>query len=214
MPFTRIKPVFFLFFVFSCLTAKTQDDSRFTEKDFSIELPALIVTDIDMSGKILCSDIKKLRNREFVVSAVINGERKQIQFDEFGEADFSFSADRKEPISLKIDGFTYVKVVEPMPLWLSIFPPLLVIALALVLKEGVSSLLIGIFSGAILFSYYSIDSDGALSGMLRAIDHYFVQAMMDEGHVSVILFSTIIGGIVAVIKRYWFSCKNHIKGSK
>src|SRR5690606_2796910 len=39
------------------------------------------------------------------------------------------------------------------------------------------------------------------NGLFRFIDTYVVQAMSDSGHISVMVFSTLIGGIVAVISK-------------
>src|SRR5690606_8631113 len=101
---------------------------------------------------------------------------------------------------IKAGEFTYVRDVTPMPLWMSIIPPLIVILLALVFKEEVSSLVIGIVSGACITGYYAHDGS-VWNGFFRFIDTYVVRAMTDSSHVSVMVFSILIGGIVAVISR-------------
>ncbi|MGB6036742.1 MAG: hypothetical protein WBG42_10785, partial [Cryomorphaceae bacterium] len=186
--------------VFISVSASAQDESIFTKDDFSIELPHLIVDGVESTGNLVCKDLDKLYLLGNEAQAVINGERKTLTF-EGGKADFKLSFDRNEPMSIKVGGFTFVKEITPMPLWLSILPPMLVIILALAFKEVVSSLIIGIFVGAMIATHYAIDSAGIFIGFLNSIDIYMVEAMADEGHVSVILFSTLIGGIVALISK-------------
>lgn len=86
--------------------------------------------------------------------------------------------------------------------WLSLLPPLIAILLALVFREVVVSLFTGIFLGGIILAL----SDGSsgthvFSAFLSSLDHYLVNALVDEDHVSIILFSLLIGGMVAIISK-------------
>lgn len=176
------------------------DQSEFNTLDFEVDLPDLIVENISHRGELVCLSPEKLLPYGNRLSVVVNGERKYLDFTN-GVAEFTVVFDRNEPLSIKAGGFTYVKDIKPMPLWLSVVPPLLVIALALLFKEVVSSLIIGIFTGGAIAAHYAQGMGSEWKGFLRAVDVYMVQAMADEGHVSVIAFSTLIGGIVAVISK-------------
>ncbi|MFY0643093.1 MAG: Na+/H+ antiporter NhaC family protein [Bacteroidia bacterium] len=92
--------------------------------------------------------------------------------------------------------------ISEMPAWMSILPPLITIVLALVFREVYVSLLIGIMSGGIIAAYYEHSWSGIIDGILSPVD-YMVQAVSpangDSGHISVIIFSLFIGGMVAVI---------------
>lgn len=92
--------------------------------------------------------------------------------------------------------------INPIPLWLSIIPPLIAILLALVFREVISSLLIGLFSGALIINIYS---NGFLLGCLKAfmttIDTYILGSINDSGHISILLFSLMIGAMVSVISK-------------
>ncbi|MEX1002154.1 MAG: Na+/H+ antiporter NhaC family protein [Crocinitomicaceae bacterium] len=88
-----------------------------------------------------------------------------------------------------------------IPLWMSILPPLLAIALALVFKEVVFSLVSGIFLGGAILGFYAEGFLGIFTGFFKVIDTYIIGALNDSGHLSVIVFSTIIGGIVALISK-------------
>ena len=75
----------------------------------------------------------------------------------------------------------------------SVFPPILTIVLALATKEVYMSLLIGIFSGAMLYSDFNI---------IQAILTMF--AVMEEkvgGNVNILVFLVILGILVAAISR-------------
>ncbi len=104
---------------------------------------------------------------------------------------------------LQLDGFTVFSKEEPnfIPLWMSILPPLLAIILALVFKEVIFSLVSGIFLGGAIMGMYAEGFIGIFTGFFKIIDTYIIGALNDSGHLSVIVFSTIIGGIVALISK-------------
>lgn len=88
-----------------------------------------------------------------------------------------------------------------VPLWMSILPPLIAILLALVFKEVIFSLVSGIFIGSAIMGFYAEGFIGIFTGFFRIIDTYIINALNDSSHLSVIVFSIIIGGIVAVISK-------------
>lgn len=104
---------------------------------------------------------------------------------------------------LQLSGFTVFSKEEPsfIPLWMSILPPLLAIILALVFKEVIFSLVSGIFLGGAIMGMYADGFIGIFTGFFKIIDTYIIGALNDSGHLSVIVFSTIIGGIVALISK-------------
>ncbi len=102
-------------------------------------------------------------------------------------------------ISLKKDGSLRVKHI---PLALSIIPPLLAILLALVFKEVILSLFVGIFSGAFIVGGLRFEAPlFYLESMWMVLQKYILDALTDSGHLSIILVSLLIGGMVAIISR-------------
>lgn len=79
--------------------------------------------------------------------------------------------------------------------WLSVLPPLIAIGLALVARQVVLALLLGVWVGAFI-----IHGD-PLTAFLRLGDHYLVDALADRSHASIVLFSTILGGMVGILSR-------------
>ena len=92
-------------------------------------------------------------------------------------------------------------VEGPMPLWLSILPPLIAIAMALALKEVLSALFIGVLSGTFLMALYSGHgpAEALGGGLLRVVDTYIVGSLNDLDHVKIIVFTMLIGGMVRII---------------
>jgi len=79
---------------------------------------------------------------------------------------------------------------------LSIIPPLLAIALALIFRQVVISLILGIYSGA--FFIYGFDP---LAAFLRLIDKYIIEAVSDVSHTQIIVFTLLFGGVIGLISR-------------
>jgi Na+/H+ antiporter NhaC len=89
-----------------------------------------------------------------------------------------------------------------LPMWLSIIPPIIAIGLALVFKEVIISLFAGVWAGAFIAGGLRIDSFYYfLQSFYLVIEDYLVKALSDSGHLKVILFTLLIGGMVAVISR-------------
>ncbi|MEM1219406.1 MAG: Na+/H+ antiporter NhaC family protein [Bacteroidota bacterium] len=89
-----------------------------------------------------------------------------------------------------------------IPLWLSVLPPLLAIGLALIFKEVYVSLFLGIWSGAFIAGGLRFDSFSFyFYSLWEVVEKYVVAALNDTGHISVIVFSLMIGGMVAIISR-------------
>lgn len=92
-------------------------------------------------------------------------------------------------------------VADPMPLWMSILPPLVAIVMALLIKEVISSLFVGILTGTFLMALYGGASPATAlgGGVLRVVDTYVVGSLFDADHVTIIVFTLIIGGMVRII---------------
>ncbi|MBR0539004.1 MAG: hypothetical protein IJK36_02100 [Bacteroidales bacterium] len=97
--------------------------------------------------------------------------------------------------------YAFGPVVGPMPLWMSILPPLVAIVMALLIKEVISSLFVGILTGTFLMALYGGASPASAlgGGLLRVVDTYVVGSLFDADHVTIIVFTLIIGGMVRII---------------
>jgi Na+/H+ antiporter NhaC len=83
-----------------------------------------------------------------------------------------------------------------LPAWLSILPPLIAIGLAVIFKDVLVALYLGVFSGTLcLFGL------NPLTGLARTVDHFIVPAVTDTGQASILIFTLMLGGMVGLVTR-------------
>lgn len=80
--------------------------------------------------------------------------------------------------------------------WLSLLPPLIAIALALITKEVLLSLFVGVFSGALFITGWN-----PISALARSIDQFIAPSMADPDNAAILVFTTLLGGMVGLINR-------------
>jgi len=86
--------------------------------------------------------------------------------------------------------------INIIPGILSIIPPLLAIALALIFRQVVISLILGIYSGALFINGFD-----PLAAFLRLIDKYVIDAVSDVSHTQIIVFTLLFGGVIGLISK-------------
>ena len=92
--------------------------------------------------------------------------------------------------------------LKSIPLWLSLIPPIFAIFLALLFKEVVISLFAGIWIGAFIAGGLRIESlYFFIISIFDVVQKYIVSALIDSDHMSVIIFSLLIGAMVAIISK-------------
>ena len=102
----------------------------------------------------------------------------------------------KQGLRWSVNGQEYARKFRVLPGFTSLLPPLLAIIMALITKQIVISLFLGIWLGVIFLQDLSI-----LHGLLRFLDTYLVEAMTDPSHASIILFTLAFGGMVGVLAK-------------
>ncbi len=175
------------------------------EKEYEVETPEFAIAGIQEDIVIkYTGEVKAYRQATLIGS--INGQRVTFEFKD-GEAYLAYDFGTSEEFVLKITHpghlgeFTFETSVPSIPLWLSIIPPLIAIVMALLFREVITALFTGVFVGGALIHVYVLGIMGIPKGLLTALDTYILNAVADTDHVSVILFSMLIGAIVAVISR-------------
>lgn len=172
----------------------------------TVALPSPIIADIEQEIKVTPED------GEEITAIIVNGkEVEALQRD--GEMILAYTFHTEmERIGIEIQlrsangETTSMELIDepiaPMPLWLSIIPPIIAILMALLFKEVLGSLFFGLFIGSALIEIYNEGFwSGLMFGFMRVIDTYVVEAMTDSGHVSVVVFSMLIGAMVSVISK-------------
>jgi Na+/H+ antiporter NhaC len=82
--------------------------------------------------------------------------------------------------------------------WLSLVPPLLAIGLALVTRDVLVSLFLGVFSGALILERWNPVAAFATTADDLLVSHFFDA---DSGHVQIILFTCFLGAMVGLISK-------------
>ncbi|MGD9020854.1 MAG: Na+/H+ antiporter NhaC family protein, partial [Lysobacterales bacterium] len=83
--------------------------------------------------------------------------------------------------------------------WVSVLPPVLTIAVALVTKRVVPALFVGIWAGAWAINEFGLL--GLWTGLLDTFQVYVLGSLADPDHAAIVLFSMMIGGMVGIISR-------------
>ncbi|TNE71260.1 Na+/H+ antiporter NhaC family protein [bacterium] len=83
--------------------------------------------------------------------------------------------------------------------WVSVLPPIIAIVLALVTRQVLFSLFVAIWIGAWLVADNGMIGLGA--GFFTTITDYIVPGIATVDHVSIMLFSVLIGGMIGIISE-------------
>ncbi len=150
------------------------------------------IIDPDLGEEISYQTIPVKINDSLVDIAVIHGK-----------ASFKYTFHEKEKFTIKAGEFIFEKEINPIPLWLSILPPLIAILMALVFREVYSALFTGLLVGtSIIFCYQGFSVFASvLKGIFAIADTYIVESMSDKGHLSILIFTMLIGAMVGLITR-------------
>ncbi len=142
----------------------------------------------------------------------VGGQRYSIAPDAFSESGLGFEA-TVEDIQVPAGSFDMRLVQGGETLsegssraifgWLAILPPLIAIAVALVTRQVIPALFLGIFVGAV--TVHGLSLSGVWTGLLETLNRYVLQALVppdgSTGHAAIILFTLMIGGMVGIISR-------------
>jgi Na+/H+ antiporter NhaC len=110
---------------------------------------------------------------------------------------------QKEELTIGIGSIIQTKKINPIPIWTSVLPPLIAILFALLFREVYSALFTGLLVGSVIITYYQgFPFFMALFyGLFSIIDVYIIQSLNDYAHLSIIVFSLMIGAMVTLISQ-------------
>ncbi|MGB5292493.1 MAG: Na+/H+ antiporter NhaC family protein [Lysobacterales bacterium] len=83
--------------------------------------------------------------------------------------------------------------------WIAIVPPLLTIAVALIIKRVIPALFLGIWVGAWVINDFGLI--GIWTGLLDTFQVFVANALSNPDHTAIVLFSMMVGGMVSIITR-------------
>lgn len=83
--------------------------------------------------------------------------------------------------------------------WLSLLPPVVAIALALLTRRVIPSLFAGLWVGA--WFAWDLSITGIWHGLLSALDTWIIDALTDPYNMAIIVFTMLIAGMVGIISH-------------
>ncbi|MCW9094655.1 MAG: Na+/H+ antiporter NhaC family protein [Ignavibacteriaceae bacterium] len=160
-----------------------------------VEVPSLALTGIsfELKGEGFADT---LNNAKLIIISDDFLEALNINLTE-GSFDTSLTIHKSGNFKVIVEGIAKGETsINIIPGFLSIIPPLLAIALALIFRQVIISLILGIYSGAFFIYGYN-----PLTAFLRLIDKYIITAVSDVSHTQIIVFTLLFGGVIGLISR-------------
>lgn len=158
----------------------------------NIEFQSVALTNIDLKISIRES-VDSLTKATFISENLKDTVSFHINIDD-KEKTLSFNNSGKYTFFL--NGISSGKSIKVIPAILSIIPPLLAILIALLFRQVLFSLLVGIFSGAFFIYDYN-----PIIAFMRAVDVYIINSLTDKSHMQIIVFTILFGGMVGLISK-------------
>lgn len=179
----------FISLFFSIKTLKSEN------QNFNLILPKVVLKGLNTTINIQTSD----ESLNDTLVAFVNEKEISLVFNK-GVATFDYEITTNE-IHIVCNKFQIKKNINLIPLWLSVLPPLIAIFMALLFREVLTSLFVGIFSGALIIYIYNKGVLGIFSAFLAVLDEYIIKSLNNWDHLAVIIFSMTIGGMVTLISK-------------
>ena len=161
-----------------------------------IEVPSLGLTDVPMDITVTGATPGD------VVSVAVGEENLWATADADGRAtvfDVTVQSIGAIAITATVDGDSTTTSLRVLPGWISLMPAFLAIVVALVIRNVVPALLLGLWVGATALQSFS--PMGALKGLMDTVYIFIVNAVADSDHAKIIVFGMMIGGMVGIITR-------------
>ncbi len=176
-------------------------------EDFTIELnsPQVIISDIptkiyfelkDEQAKIIEKDTSLSIYGLYTYSDNQTKKTKTIFFKQ-GVAEISSAVfPESGTVKIEIPQMDWQTDLRIIPGWLSLLPPLVAILLALLARQVLVALFVGVWIGAALIYDYN-----PFTGFFYGLTKYIALAPADPDKMAIIVFSLTLGGMVGVISR-------------
>ncbi len=173
------------------------------KEDLEINHTEIIVGNINHTIELVFKDSDFIQEKEGKeIEIQVNGKPKTLAIYK-GKASFKHKFKQETDFTITYQDYSYNTHVDPIPLWFSIIPPLVAILFALIFKEVYSALFIGILIGTTtIYAHQGADIFSAFfKGIFAIPDTYILHSVSDTEHLSIIVFSMLIGGMVSIITK-------------
>jgi Na+/H+ antiporter NhaC len=162
----------------------------------NVEIPTIVLTNINFEIKI--SDypdtISAIRVKIFSSDNKIISEHNLQKNENYFTGKIRLTESGK--YFVEVNGKRITKQLNVIPGILSIIPPLIAIFVALIFRQVLFSLLLGIFAGTFFLYDYN-----PLIAFMRVADVYIINSLIDKSHIQIIVFTLMFGGVIGLISR-------------
>ncbi|MHC5003997.1 MAG: Na+/H+ antiporter NhaC family protein [Planctomycetota bacterium] len=169
---------------------------RAAGQDASIEVPAVVLVDVPFEVAVTGAADAGLTIRlgEAAYPVTTDADGRLVATDVVAPAAGAV------PLELLRDGVVVADLTtRALPGWVSVLPPALAILVALLTRNVIPALFLGIWFGAFALRGFSLG--GAFLGLLDSFQVYVLDALADPDHAAIILFTLMIGGMVGIVSR-------------
>ncbi|MDM8158789.1 Na+/H+ antiporter NhaC family protein [Labilibaculum sp. K2S] len=202
--YKRIYSILLIFLInlIPFLAYSSSNEATEVQDKLQVEFPKIIIANISTRIAISIDDTSRIISENNSLWVQVNNQNISAKI-EGKQVVFHYTFKEKKEFQISFQNKTFTNTIHPIPLWLSILPPLIAILMALFFKEVFSALFVGLFSGTLLiYSYQEVSIFSAFFKAIFAIsDTYILQSLADTGHISIILFSMLIGAMVNLITK-------------
>lgn len=170
----------------------------YSAADITVEFDKVIIQHIPVDVKIRIDNVK-IQNG-YLQEVIVNDSMLFLPFED-GAYTFETSFHQKSELNISVGDASFSSPINPIPLWMSVLPPLIAILIALIFREVFSALFLGLLTGSAIITYYQGYSffGAFFYGLLSVVDVYILESLNDTGHLSIIVFSMMIGAMVHLI---------------
>jgi Na+/H+ antiporter NhaC len=152
-----------------------------------------------LRGRALHLEVVLESERPETVAVVVDGRQVQELDLEPGSNEVTLpapSAASSYQLEIRSADLAATTRIRTIPGWLSIAPPLLAILLALIFRDVLISLFLGVFLGAWILQDWN-----PFRAFSSSIESFIVPALANPDHASILVFSTLLGGMVGLISK-------------
>ncbi len=195
--------IFIILLISQFAFSQSDSEQQFNDDDFQVTFPSIIVQHVSATIEIIPAEhLKDSIYSSSFPKIRINGEVVETKIID-GLLLIPYNFDKNETVYIQIGRFGFSKNTTPIPLWMSILPPLIAIIMALWIKEVFTALFVGILVGTTMIYFYSgsIFFIAVFQGLYAIMDTYVIESVTDSGHLSIIIFSMLIGAMVNLITK-------------
>ncbi|HAT37796.1 MAG TPA: sodium:proton antiporter [Gemmatimonadetes bacterium] len=160
------------------------------------EAPAVILSDIPFDIKVLGegSELSRFEVRNHAGKILSSGT--VLPQESASAAGLIVGSTDELPLTVTVGNESFTVDAPVIPGWVSILPPLLAIALALIFREVITALLAGVWLGT-----FFVVGFNPLTATGRLVDLFLVPAVANADHAAIMVFTLFLGAMVGIVSR-------------